>query len=87
MCIPLRSPRMLKHVSRASQQLARGFGISQFQRPAESSFFSFPFSGILLCWSGGMCFYSEHFVAGVYGLLWGPATVALQRWLGTWVPR
>lgn len=34
-----------------------------------------------------MCFYSEHFVAGVYGLLWGPATVALQRWLGTWVPR
>lgn len=34
-----------------------------------------------------MCFYSEHFVAGVYGLLWGHATAALQSWLGTWVPR
>lgn len=68
---PLCSPRMLKHVSRASQQLARGLLRFPVPMTSRTFFFFFPFPGIILCWSGGMCFYSEHFVAGVYGLLRG----------------
>lgn len=84
MCIPLCSPRMLKHVSRASQQLAQG--LLSFPVPVASTVFFWFLSFLVLFFAGvGMCFDSEHFVANAYGLCYrNHAAIAVQRCCCTW---
>lgn len=87
MCIPLCSPRMLKHVSRASQQLAQG--LLSFPDPVASAIFFWFLSFLVLFFAGvGMCFDSEHFVANVYGLCSGDrSALAAQRCCLQWTYR
>lgn len=82
MCIPLcSSPRMLKHVSRASQQLAQGFLSSPI--PMTGRIIIFLFLSFFLYYSlleWGNVFLLRALCCYVYGLYYGDrARVALQK--------
>lgn len=64
MCPPVLFPRRLKHVSRASQQLAQGLLSSPVPTTGRIFFLFLSFFLVLFfAGVGRMCFYLEHFVA------------------------